>query len=316
MSGRFVDRLREREAAGRRPADDRPDWDGDGCDWPNRDCSHFVQAGGLRWHVQVMGAGPVALLLHGTGAATHSWARLAPLLAERFTVVAPDLPGHGFTAPPPPGGMSLPGMAARLSGLLAALDLQPALGVGHSAGAAVLCRMALDRLIAPELLVGLNAALLPFKGLPGQLFSPMARLAAGTSLLPRLFAWHAGFDRRMVDRLIADTGSHVDGIELDMYRRLAQRPGHVAAAIAMMAEWDLRPLVRDLPRLAPPLALLVGDRDRAVRPNEARRVQALLPSARTVTLPGLGHLAHEERPDEAARLIIELSRAAGLLAAG
>ena len=61
-----------------------------------------VAAGGLRWHVQVAGDGPVLLLLHGTGAATHSWRDLLPLLAERFTVVAPDLPGHGRSDGPVP----------------------------------------------------------------------------------------------------------------------------------------------------------------------------------------------------------------------
>ena len=79
-------------------------------DWPNRTASRYVEAGGLRWHVQSLGdTGPVILLLHGTGAATHSWAGLAPLLATRFRVVAPDLPGHGFSGAAVGAGMSLPG---------------------------------------------------------------------------------------------------------------------------------------------------------------------------------------------------------------
>src|SRR3954465_15975067 len=75
-------------------------WDRDGRDWPHREASRFIEAAGLRWHVQIMGQGPAALLLHGTGASTHSFLDLAPLLARRFTVVMPDLPGHGFTATP------------------------------------------------------------------------------------------------------------------------------------------------------------------------------------------------------------------------
>ena len=75
----------------------RLDWTVDGADWPNRDASRFVEAGGLRWHVQVMGTGPVALLVHGMGASSHSWRDVAPLLASRFTVIIPDLPGHAFT---------------------------------------------------------------------------------------------------------------------------------------------------------------------------------------------------------------------------
>ena len=46
-------------------------WSRDGGDWPNREASAFVEAAGIRWHVQRMGEGPPLLLLHGTGAATH-----------------------------------------------------------------------------------------------------------------------------------------------------------------------------------------------------------------------------------------------------
>ena len=146
---------------------DRPDWEIEGRDWPNRAHSRFVNAGGVRWHVQVTGAGPVLLLLHGTGAATHSWRRMLPMLAEHFTVVAPDLPGHGFTAR---GSQTLPAMAKAVAALLGELDLKPAVVVGHSAGAAVALRMALDGLVAAKAVVGLSAALLPFPGLAAVMF--------------------------------------------------------------------------------------------------------------------------------------------------
>ncbi len=118
-----------------------PRWDVEGRDWPNRAASRFVEAAGYRWHVQVMGQGPVMLMLHGSGAATHSWAGLAPLLAKHFTLVAPDLPGHGFTAMPPGFRLGLPDMARDVRVLLKALDLTPAYVVAHSAGAAVAIRM-------------------------------------------------------------------------------------------------------------------------------------------------------------------------------
>lgn len=186
-----------------------PDWTREGRDWPNRESSRFVTAAGLRWHVQVTGHGPVLLLLHGTGAATHSWRDLLPLLARRFTVLAPDLPGHGFTETPPRHGLSLPGMACSLSELLNVLDSRPLLVCGHSAGAAILARMCLDGHIAPRVLVSLNGALLPLSGLPGRLFSPIAKLLAVNPLVPRLFAWRAS-DRVALDRLIDSTGSTLD----------------------------------------------------------------------------------------------------------
>ena len=87
----------------------------DGADWPNREASAFVEARGLRWHVQTMGTGPDVLMVHGTGASTHSWEGLAPLLAQRFRLVAPDLPGHGFTQAKRTPDLSLPGMARALA---------------------------------------------------------------------------------------------------------------------------------------------------------------------------------------------------------
>lgn len=290
----------------------RLDWERDGRDWPNRHASRLVRAGGLRWHVQLLGAGPVVLLAHGTGAATHSWRELAPLLARHFSVVAPDLPGHGFTGAPAARRLSLPGMAEALAALLDALDVAPALAVGHSAGAAVLARMALDGAITPRALVSLNGALLPLPGLQGRVFPPMARLLAATPLVPRMFAWRAS-ERAAVERLIRSTGSALDPAGTDYYARLVRSPGHVAATLAMMAHWDLRPLARDLPRLAVPLTLVVGGSDRTVPPAEARRVRALLPAARMVTLPGLGHLAHEEKPEAVAALIVGVARETGVL---
>ncbi len=268
-------------------------------------------AGGLRWHVQVLGQGPVLLLIHGTGAATHSWRDLAPLLAAQFTVVAPDLPGHGFTETPAAAGLSLPGMAAGLAALLAVLDVKPDLALGHSAGAAILARLCLDGRIAPRALISLNGALLPLRGLAGQVFSPAAKLLAANPLVPRLFAWRAaGPDA--VERLVASTGSRLPPQGVELYRRLVTTPSHVAATLRMMANWDLQPLAKELPQLKVPLVLVVAEADTTVRPAEAQRVRVLLPNAELITLPGLGHLAHEERPEQVAALVRDIAERYGL----
>jgi magnesium chelatase accessory protein len=264
-------------------------------DWPNREASRFVRAGGFHWHVQVMGQGPPILLLHGTAAATHSWRGMAPLLARRFTVIAPDLPGHGFTETPALSRMSLPGMAAALKSLLLTLEMAPRLIVGHSAGAAIALRMMLDGLATPAGAVGLNAALKPFDGVAGQIFSPLAKLLVGLPLLPELFAWRAK-NQAMVAKLLADTGSPLDAQGVALYARVIQDPRHTAAALAMMARWDLKPLLADLPRLAVPLLLLAGDGDRAVPPSVSDDAARLAPTARVVHLPGQGHLGHEQDP--------------------
>lgn len=285
---------------------DRPIWEQDGRRWPNREASRFVRAGGFRWHVQVAGEGPALLLLHGTGAATHSWRDLLPLLAERFTVIAPDLPGHGFTDAPPAQALSLPGMAAALRALLTALEAEPVLVAGHSAGAAVAALMALDGMIAPRGLVSLNGALLPLRGGPGDLFifSALARMLVSVPVVPWLIARRA-HDRRAVERLLRGTGSTLDARGVELYGLVVRHSGHVAAALGMMAAWDLHPLARALPRLPCPLTLVVGENDRTIPAGDAQRVRAILPSARLVNLAGLGHLAHEEDPRAVAAIIAE-----------
>lgn len=282
---------------------DRPAWPIDGRDWPNREHSRFLRAGGIDWHVQVAGEGPVVLLLHGTAAATHSWRDVLPLLAREARVIAPDLPGHGFTGMPGDPGLTLPGMARLVDALLGALDVKPDLVVGHSAGAAVALRMALDQRIAPREVVSLNGALTPLGEEHAAFFTRAARLLVGLPFVPKLFAWRAA-NREVAERLLRDTGSSIDARGVDLYARLFKRAGHLSGALRMMANWDLRPLLRDLPRLKPDLLLVVGANDRSILPAKARRVQEILPRARIETLPRLGHLAHEERAEIVAEILL------------
>jgi magnesium chelatase accessory protein len=282
------------------------DFDRDGVDWPNRAASRIVEAGGLRWHVQVMGEGPPILLLHGTGASTHSWRDLLPLLARHHTVVAPDLPGHGFTQTLPLDRMTLPGMAAAVAALLAALDITPVLGVGHSAGAAILIRMVLDRKLKPAAIVSLNGALLPFGGLAGRIFSPVAKLLALNPFVPRLFAWRAA-ESATIDRLLGGTGSRIDPRGTALYARLAQDRRHVGAAIAMMAGWDLDALAAQYRRLDVPVVLVACSEDGMVPASQAFAVRDAMARAEVVFWRGLGHLGHEEAPDRFAALIEEIA---------
>lgn len=78
----------------------------------------------------------------------------------------------------------------------------------------------------------------------------------------------------------------------------------------MMANWDLRELERDLPHLKTPLILVVGSKDRTVPADEANRVRDLAPTSKVVCIRHVGHLAHEERPQEVADLVIKMTHAA------
>jgi magnesium chelatase accessory protein len=287
-------------------------WDRDGRDWPHRDSSRFVRAAGMSWHVQEMGEGPDVLLLHGTGASTHSWRALAPLLAARFRVIALDLPGHGFTQAAPREFLSLYGMTLATDAVLQRLDRKPMIIVGHSAGAAVAVRLSIGGYVAPRAIIGINAALMPLRGVASHFFAPLARALSRLPLVPNLFAQRA-LDRSLVTSMIEHTGSTLDREGIDLYWKLAQSPGHIAAAFGMMAEWDLPRLAKELPDLKTPLVLLVGMNDKTIRPIDAKRVRAILPSTTIVPLEGLGHLAHEEEPELVAHTIFLVAKSVGVL---
>ena len=287
----------------------KPDWSVEGRDWPNRALSRFVDTGRMRWHVQVSGSGPVLLFLHGTGAATHSWRDLLPLLAEHFTVVAPDLPGHGFTTGRPSGGLSMVGMARAVGELLAKLDLAPEIVVGHSAGAAIALRMVLDGLVAPTAVIGLNPALMPFPGLAAKLFPTLARMLFVNPFAPHIFAAMARGPGEAKGFLERSTGSRIDAAGVDFYRRLFATSDHCAGALTMMAAWDLESLARDMTRIRVPVLLVHGADDAAIPLASVNEAAALMPGSRVDVLPGLGHLAHEERPAEVAAIIADFAGA-------
>jgi magnesium chelatase accessory protein len=265
--------------------------------WPGVERSREVVVGALRWHVQhwdpVAPGAPVALLLHGTGAGTHSWRHFAPRLAARFEVLALDLPGHAFTETPATQALTLSAVARAIGALLAALDRRPALVIGHSAGAAIALRMTLDGHVAPTSLAAINGAILPLRGPMGRLFLPAARLLAGSPLVVPAFATWAALPR-VTSHLLANTGSRIDAEGERCYSELVGRTSHVAGTLRLMASWDLTALARDLHRLRTAPLLVVGDNDRTLPPSHARQVQRQLPTARLVSLPRLGHLAHEE----------------------
>jgi len=97
----------------------------------------------VRIHYRRLGQGPGLVLLHGYPQTGHMWRKVMPALAERFTVVAPDLRGYG-DSDRPRGGYDKRTMAADVADVVTTLGLGPALLVGHDRGARVAHRFALD----------------------------------------------------------------------------------------------------------------------------------------------------------------------------
>lgn len=270
-------------------------------DWPNAANSQIIAAKPHRWHVQVMGAGPDILLLHGAGASSHSWAGLIPDLARDHRVIALDLPGHGWTRSPK-GRARLGDVARDIAGLCEQQGWSPRLVIGHSAGGAVSLELAHQGLISAAHLVIINGALENFQGTAGWLFPVMAKMLALNPFTGLLIA-QGGRGVAQVRAILTSAGTTLDAVGLARYAHLIGRRAHVDGTLAMMAQWSLDALNAALPSITTPTLFIHGENDAAVPSRVAERAAQIMPHAKLIILPGIGHLAHEEAP---ARVLAEI----------
>ncbi|WP_411291845.1 alpha/beta fold hydrolase BchO [Sphingorhabdus sp.] len=289
-----------------------PDWASDGKDWPNRESSSFVRAGGYHWHVQHMGLGaadaPLCLLIHGTGAATHSWRALMPLLAKQYRVVAMDLPGHGFTKSGVTGNVTLAGMAASLAALLDEQGCTPDLIVGHSAGVAIAAQLMLDKRWSVPL-VGFAPALMPFPGLAARIFPSLAIMLFTNPFVSIIFSRMAQAPGQTAKFLARSTGSKIDAEGAKFYTRLFSKSGHCDGAIRMMANWRLEALGARLGEVTSPVLLIHPSKDAAIPKSAVTDAARLLPNCEVLDMQGFGHLAHEEDPEQAKEIVTVFAKA-------
>lgn len=266
--------------------------------WPNRSASRIVPLAPHRWHVQEVGEGPNALLLHGAGASTHSWAPLTSRKQSLYRMFVPDLPGHAFTRSPK-GRARLPDVAVDISALLTNQNAQPDIIIAHSAGAAIALEMARRRMVNPKRLILINGALEDFRGAAGWLFPILAK-ALALNPLTGLFLSSGSGSISQVRSLIRSTGTELSDDDLRHYADLFAKRSHVDGTLAMMAQWSLAELNRALPIIETPTLFIHGANDKAVDVSVAKRASAAMPNAHLVVLNGVGHLAHEEAPDRVA----------------
>src|SRR4051812_19770458 len=102
---------------------------------------HEIKLHGHRVTYRRGGSGPALLLLHGVTDSSATWEGVAPALAERFTLIAPDLLGHGESATPR-GDYSLGAHASGVRDVLTALGIERATVVGHSLGGGIAMQFA------------------------------------------------------------------------------------------------------------------------------------------------------------------------------
>ncbi len=256
------------------------------------------------------GDGPLIVLVHGMAGSAATWDRVIPALAERFAVLALDLPGHGSSAKPADGDYSLGSFASVVRDLMMTLGLDRGTIVGQSLGGGVAMQFAYQFPSRCERLVLVGSG-----GL-GRDVSPLLRILAlpGVEFLyPAIFAPVLRDAGRGVlgglRRIGLRPSAYADQI-WQSYESLTESTTRSAFARTLRSVVDVTgqrvsardrlPLAREVP------TLIVWGADDAIIPStHATDAAATLPDSRVEIFERVGHFPHCEDPDRFIRVLTD-----------
>ncbi len=254
--------------------------------------SRFVSVLGVRLHVRDTGPrdAPALIMLHGFGSSLHTWEPWAQALETRYRVIRLDLPGAGLTGADPSGDYSDERGVRIVTALMDQLGVPRATLIGHSMGGRLAWRMAADVparvdklvLVAPDGFAspGFEYGKAPEVTLPVKAMQYILPKAVLRMSLAPAYADPSRMTPEIVDRYY------------DMMLAPQVRP----ALIARMQQLVLQPPTPWLQRITAPTLLLWGEKDAMIPVANAQDYLRDIRGSQLVTLPGVGHLPHEEAP--------------------
>ncbi|MGH9537803.1 MAG: alpha/beta fold hydrolase [Terriglobales bacterium] len=259
-----------------------------------------AEVDGLKLHYLTAGHGPAVILLHGYTQTSRMWRPIIPLLAEKFTVIAPDLPGIGDSGIPK-DGLDMKNAAIRIHSLARSLQVEKARVVGHDIGLMVAYAYAAMYPAEVEKLVVMDAFL---PGVPGwepyynnpdlwhfRFHGPTPEaLVAGREKIYFAYFWND---------LAADKTKSLPTADREAYVAAYSRPGRMRAGWAYFAAWpqtanDFAELAKT--KLTMPVLSIAGDKASAATLNPQMKLVAT--DVSVVVLKDTGHWVLEERPKE------------------
>jgi pimeloyl-ACP methyl ester carboxylesterase len=259
----------------------------------------------------VHGSGRTALLLlHGIGSNADTWQTVVPALAERFTVITPDLLGHGQSAKPR-ADYSIGGYANGMRDLLAVLDIERVTVVGHSFGGGVAMQFAYqfpertERLVlvaggglGPEISLVLRALTLPGSSAVLALSHlPPSRLVRDALRSVAVLAGKQALAADLTEAITIHTALRDPATRAAFLHVLRHVTDWRGQLITMR---DRAYLTEGLPTL-----LIWGECDHVLPAEHARTAAELMPGSRSLLLPGVGHFPHREAPEAFVRAVAE-----------
>jgi Predicted hydrolases or acyltransferases (alpha/beta hydrolase superfamily) len=262
--------------------------------------SRVASAEGVQLHYLTAGGGPAVILLHGFAETSRMWRPLIPVLAEKFTVIAPDLPGIGDSSISE-SGIDMKTSASRIHALVRSLGIEKARVVGHDIGLMVAYAYATQFPTETEKLVVMDAFL---PGVPG--WEPIYNDP---------HTWHFRFNGEYPEAIVkgrertyfeyfwnvlaADKNHSIPEADRKAYTEAYSKPGRMRAAWAYFASWPQ--LAKDFARLSQkkltmPVLSIGGEKSLG---NElAHQMKLVADNVTVVVLKNTGHWILEERPKE------------------
>lgn len=250
------------------------------------------------------GTGAPLVLLHTVRTQAEHWRHLIPLVQERYTVYALDLPGMGYSEIVPGASYEEPAMRAAVKELITQLDLTNVTLLGESMGATLALTTATDLPERVRRVVAVNA----YDYAGGiRRSSLLARFIVSGVLAPGVGPRIAAVEPRPIMRAVLRGGlgdkSALRDDYLDELLKVGRRPGYPTVARAVYG--NLPSLIAARSRYAggsAPVHLIYGERDWS-RKSDRQANKQILPGAEFTEVPGAGHFIALERPDALATVL-------------
>jgi pimeloyl-ACP methyl ester carboxylesterase len=269
--------------------------------------AHDAEIEGLKIHYTSGGHGPAVILLHGFAETSRMWNPILPVLGEKFTVIAPDLPGIGDSGVPEKG-LDMMSAAKSIHALVRSLGIEKARVVGHDIGLMVAYAYAAQFPSEVEKLVLMDAFLPGVEGWEPIYNDP--------------HIWHFRFNGPTPEALVrgreriyfayfwndlaADKTRSLSRADREAYIRAYSRPGRMHAAwqyfvVFPQTATEFAPMAPS--KLTMPVLSIGGDK--SLGKELGAQVKLVATDATVVVLPDTGHWILEERPKETTEALLK-----------
>lgn len=262
--------------------------------------SRTADVAGVQFHYMIAGKGPAVVLIHGYAETSSMWKPIIPLLAQRFTVIAPDLPGIGDSSIPA-GGLDMKNAATSVHALVRSLGVQQAEVVGHDIGLMVAYAYAAQFPAEVTKLVVMDAFL------PG--------VAGWEDVYNNPGIWHFRFNGPTPELLVkgrertyfehywndfaADKNHSIPEADRKAYTAAYARPGRMRAGWAYFVSFPQA--AKDFTKLSKtklPMPVLALGGEKANGELLGKQMKLVSNDATVIVLKNTGHWMMEENPKE------------------